>query len=234
MIKVFLTSIPWKISILRSPWTGSCNWLQCCDAFSSETEYWIKGGVLLWCTSSPPLALNRFTLKWLRISAYVWYHASPLLSPNAPAPFTRGVGVNAWRRACLMLGADATVIVTFLVLHERNWLASVLGYLHKVIWLADACVGTYSWKDFNSWHEQWSDATDLQFSSATLDVTPFKVSKRLWRWHLVWMGCNALPDAPRKQQTVLIYTHNVMLYWKIITLTFISILKSQMVWQWFS
>ncbi len=42
--------------------------------------------------------------------------------------------------------ADATVIVTtanqitFLVLHEWDWLASVLGYWHKVIWLADACV----------------------------------------------------------------------------------------------
>ncbi len=62
------------------------------------------------------------------------------------APFTRGVCVNAWRRACLKLGADATVIVTtanhitFLVLHEWDWLASALGYLHKAIWLADACI----------------------------------------------------------------------------------------------
>ncbi len=90
MIQVFLTSIPWKISILRSPWTGSCNWLQCCDAFSSETEYWIKGGVLLWRTSSPPLALSRFTVKWLRISAcYIWHHTSPLLGPSALPDATR-------------------------------------------------------------------------------------------------------------------------------------------------
>ncbi len=34
--------------------------------------------------------------------------------------------------------------ITFLVLHERDWLASALGYLHKAIWLADACVG--AWK----------------------------------------------------------------------------------------
>ncbi len=36
--------------------------------------------------------------------------------------------------------------ITFLVLHERNWLASVLRYLLKAFWLADACVG--SWKVF--------------------------------------------------------------------------------------
>ncbi len=34
--------------------------------------------------------------------------------------------------------------ITFLVLHEQDWLASALGYLHKAIWLADACVG--AWK----------------------------------------------------------------------------------------
>ncbi len=108
--------------------------------------------------------------------------------------FTRGVCVNAWRRVCLKLGADATVIVTtanhitFLVLHERDWLASALRYLHKAIWLADACIG--AWKVFNFCHEQrqWSNATDPQFSSATLDVTPFKVNERRWcrRFGTTW------------------------------------------------
>ncbi len=42
MIQEFLNSIPWKISILKYPWTGSCNWLQCCDVLPSEMEYWIK------------------------------------------------------------------------------------------------------------------------------------------------------------------------------------------------
>ncbi len=57
---------------------------------------------------------------------------------------------NAWWRVCLKLGVDATVRVTtanhitFLVLHERDWLVSALGYLHKVIWLADACI--VAWK----------------------------------------------------------------------------------------
>ncbi len=40
-----------------------------------------------------------------------------------------------------------------------------------------------SWNVFNFCREQrqWSDATDPQFSSATLDVTPFKVNERRWR-----------------------------------------------------
>ncbi len=76
---------------------------------------------------------------------------------------------------------------TFLVLHERDWLASALGYLHKAIWLTDASVG--AWKVFNFCREQrqWSDATDPQFSSATLDVTPFNVNERRWRRCPVWM-----------------------------------------------
>ncbi len=47
-----------------------------------------------------------------------------------------------------------------------------------------------SWKVFNFCREQrqWSDATDPQFSSATLDVTPFKVNERRWRRRPVWMG----------------------------------------------
>ncbi len=72
---------------------------------------------------------------------------------------------------------------TFLVLRERDWLVSALGfYLHKALRLADACVG--AWKVFNFCHEQrqWSDAMDPQFSSATLDDAPFKVNERCWCW----------------------------------------------------
>ncbi len=119
-----------------------------------------------------------------------------LFFPLTP-PFTRGVGVNAWRRACLKLGADATVIVTtanhiaFLVLHEWDWLAPALGYLHKAIWLTDACVGAWKVEKFStSAASNASEATDPQFSSATLDVPPFKVNERRWRRRPVWMGCN--------------------------------------------
>ncbi len=68
---------------------------------------------------------------------------------------------------------------TFLVLHEWDWLASVLGYFHKAIWLADACVG--AWK-------VW------QFSSAMLDITPFKVIERRWRSDAV-TRCSFFPGA---------------------------------------
>ncbi len=98
------------------------------------------------------------------------------------APFTRGVCVNAWRRACLKLGADTTVIVTtanhitFLVVHEWDWLASALGYLHKAIWLADVCVVENV--------QLLPRATPVkqrdEFHSATLDVTPVKVNERCW------------------------------------------------------
>ncbi len=37
-----------------------------------------------------------------------------------------------------------------------------------------------------------SEATDPQFSSATLDVTPFKVNERRWCLRPVWMGHNRL------------------------------------------
>ncbi len=91
---------------------------------------------------------------------------------------------HAWWRECLKLGAEATIIVTtqshtFLVLHEWDWLASVLGYFHKAIWLADACVG--AWK-------VW------QFSSAMLDITPFKVIERRWRSDAV-TRCSFFPGA---------------------------------------
>ncbi len=72
-----------------------------------------------------------------------------------------------------------------------HWLASALGYLHKAIWLADACLDAYIffWKVFNFCHEQrqWRDTTDPRFSSTMLDGTLFKVNEWRWRWRLVWM-----------------------------------------------
>ncbi len=103
--------------------------------------------------------------------------SNSVLNLKCYAPFTRGVGVNAWRRACLKLGAEATVTmtranhITFLVLHEWIWLVSELGYLHKANALP---------------FEKLKN-----FSLAKLDVTPFKVSKRPWRrlfgWNTHWV-----------------------------------------------
>ncbi len=80
-----------------------------------------------------------------------------------------------------------------------------IGYLHEAIWLADASVGAWSWKVFNFCRKQrqWSDATDPQFSSATLDVTPFKVNERRWRRRPVWMGRQA-PEVISRAYTSLI------------------------------
>ncbi len=97
-------------------------------------------------------------------------------------------GGRVWSLVLTRHHSDNSQSHTFLVLHERDWLASALGYLHKAIWLADASVG--AWKVFNFCRDQrqWSDATDPQFSSATLDVTPFKVNERRWRLRPVWRG----------------------------------------------
>ncbi len=66
---------------------------------------------------------------------------------------------------------------TSLVLHERDWVfawGDLIGW--RLRWHLK------SWKVFNCREQrQWSDATDPQFSSATLDVTPFKVNERRWR-----------------------------------------------------
>ncbi len=72
-----------------------------------------------------------------------------------------------------------------------------IGYLHEAIWLADASVG--AWKVFNFCRKQrqWSDATDPQFSSATLDVTPFKVNERRWRRRPVLVCASAGSDLSR-------------------------------------
>ncbi len=73
---------------------------------------------------------------------------------------------------------------TSLVLHEWDWVfawGDLIGW--RLRWRLK------SWKVFNFCREQrqWSDATDPQFSSATLDVTPFKVNERRWRRRPVWM-----------------------------------------------
>ncbi len=75
---------------------------------------------------------------------------------------------------------------TSLVLHEWDWVfawGDLIGW--RLHWRLK------SWKVFNFCREQrqWSDATDPQFSSASLDVTPFKVNERRWRRRPVWMGC---------------------------------------------
>ncbi len=74
---------------------------------------------------------------------------------------------------------------TSLVLHERDW---VFAWGDQIGWRLRWCLK--SWKVFNFCRKQrqWSDATDPQFSSATLDVTPFKVNERRWRRRPVWMG----------------------------------------------
>ncbi len=64
-----------------------------------------------------------------------------------------------------------------------------IGYLHEAIWLADASVGTWKVEKFStSAASSASEATDPQFSSAMLDVTPFKVNERRWCRRPVWMG----------------------------------------------
>ncbi len=56
---------------------------------------------------------------------------------------TEGVTESWSWRAVIVTTANH---INFLGLHERDWRASMLGYLHKVIWLAEACVGTWKVK----------------------------------------------------------------------------------------
>ncbi len=106
-----------------------------------------------------PLWIHYMTFKiWADLSCNYWLCKQSQRN-NWPSyingAFIWGISVDAWQRAYLKLGADATIIVTttnhitFPVLHKRNWLVSVLGYLQiwlaylKAIWLADACVETW-------------------------------------------------------------------------------------------
>ncbi len=76
--------------------------------------------------------------------------------------------------------SDSSQSHTFLVLHERDWLVSALGYLHKGTWLADDCVGAWNIEKFSTSATcNASEAMDSQFNSATLDFTPFKVNESL-------------------------------------------------------
>ncbi len=52
-----------------------------------------------------PLVHNHVQVIWVRTRIRVWRVCARAL---AHAAFTRGIGVNAWRRACLKRGADAT------------------------------------------------------------------------------------------------------------------------------
>ncbi len=73
-----------------------------------------------------------------RNERFVWENAV------AHAAFTRGVGVNAWRRACLKAWCWRAVIVTT-TNHILLWCCmNGIGYLHEAIWMADASVG--AWK----------------------------------------------------------------------------------------
>ncbi len=79
--------------------------------------------------------------KWSECahSSGVWRVCARTL---AHAAFTRGVGVNAWRRACLKRGADCwrAVIVTT-TNHILLWCCmNGIGYLHEAIWLAEPLV----------------------------------------------------------------------------------------------
>jgi len=90
--------------------------------------------------------------------------------------------------------------------HDRHSVNSQSHYLSGVAWmeLASICANQFAKGDLIGWrlcwslkslkvfhfcHEQrqWSDTTDPQFRSATLDVT-FKVNERRWRRRPVWMG----------------------------------------------
>ncbi len=52
-----------------------------------------------------PLVHNHVQVIWVPHTSGVWRVCAHAL---AHAAFTRGVGINAWRRACLKRGADAT------------------------------------------------------------------------------------------------------------------------------
>ncbi len=54
--------------------------------------------------------------------------------------------------------------ITFLVLHERDWLASALRYLHKAIWFA--CVGLEKFKSFQLLPWAMRDGPTIQFGNA--------------------------------------------------------------------
>ncbi len=110
-----------------------------------DTPHCLVSEGKIWGKSLLELCLCLFLLKestW-KCSPFSSYfkqshnRSNSVLNLKCYASFTRGVGVNAWRRPCLKLGVEATVTVTranhitFLVLHEWNWLASELGYLHK-------------------------------------------------------------------------------------------------------
>ncbi len=112
--------------------------------------------------------------------------------------------MGRWRQR-LTEGVSTIIVttanhITFLVLHERDWSGSVLGYLHKTIWLADACIDT--WKvEKNStsatinasevtWWSHNSVRQHLTLKYVSCTYIPFKLNVMGWHRCPVWMGRN--------------------------------------------
>ncbi len=98
------------------------------ERFVWENEQYLYSFYLLYTTMSKWSECTHTSGVW-RVCAHALAHAA----------FTRGVGVNAWRRACLKRGAEAVseaVIVTT-TNHILLWCCmNGIGYLHEAIWLA--------------------------------------------------------------------------------------------------
>ncbi len=111
-------------------------------------------------------------------------NASHLNVPWFYAPFTWSIGVSMSEAWCWHDHHSDNI--TFLVLPEWDWLASVLGYMHKVIWLADAWVWRLkSWNVFNFCREQRKvkrcDGPTIQFGvNGALQV--FQSTQTTWLW----------------------------------------------------
>ncbi len=80
--------------------------------------------------------LSHFLLISLPPAVFEIKNASHLNIPWFYTPFTRGIGVSMSETWCWHDHHSDNI--SFLVLPEWDWLASVLGYMHKAIWLADA------------------------------------------------------------------------------------------------
>ncbi len=88
-----------------------------------------------------PLLHNHVQVIWVR--THIRCVTCVCARALAHAAFTRGVGVNAWRRACLKRVWRAVIVTT--TNHILLWCCmNGIGYLHEAIWLADASVG--AWK----------------------------------------------------------------------------------------
>ncbi len=98
-------------------------------------------------------------------------------------------GGRVWSLVLTRRHSDNSQSHTFLVLHEWDWLASALGYLHKAIWLADASVGT--WKV-----EKFSTSAVSSASEATRRDGPTIQFGNAWR-HSIQSQREVLTPTPR-------------------------------------